>query len=475
MNFALLSVEIILGLGGLLLLALGLLRPVEAKRLNYGLASVIVLGLIFMAWGQGGIAESQLEGTYLADGISWFFKLLFLLAAGLVLAGSGRYARENFRAVWQFPPLVMLAVLGMIIMASAADLIVVYIGLELMTVAFYILSAYMHEDLRSYEAGLKYLVLGAVSSAVFLLGLSYLYAMTGNTRIADVGQILMITGQPALILALGLVLSGLGFKISSVPFHMWAPDVYHGAPTPVAALLAVASKAAGFAVLMRILVGIFAAYAHLFVPLLAVLAAATTIFGNLVAIPQTNMKRLLAYSSIAQAGYIMVGLVAGNSSGFKGILFYALVYVFANLGAFTILTRVEAEAGSSEIQALSGLAKRSPFMAAAMTVCLLSLAGIPPLAGFVGKWYLFMGAVEAGYLWLALLGLVMSMISVYYYLSVSKVMYIGEEDIKQRLGFSFSEGLVMWACFLLTMAAGIYPAPLVDIASSALKFMGGSI
>lgn len=472
MNYAPISVEIITASAGLLLLVFGLLFTAQARKLNFGLAAAAAAGLLLLTWGQSGLNETLFYGTYRADGISWFFKLLFLAAAALVLAGSGRFGEKYFKASWQFPALVLMAVTGMMVMASAGDLLVVYIGLELMTVSFYILSAYLHEDLRSYEAGLKYLVLGAVSSAVFLMGLSILYALTGSTSLTMLGRQLMGTTQPVVWLALGLILAGLGFKISSVPFHMWAPDVYQGAPTPVTALLAVASKAAGFAVLVRLLVTVFAGQIAVYAHWVAVLAAVTIIFGNLVAIVQTNMKRLLAYSSIAQAGYIMVGLAAANPNGFKGIFFYALVYVFANLGAFIILTRVEAETGSSEIADLNGLARRSPFMAAIMTICLLSLAGIPPLAGFVGKWYLFSGAVESGYLWLALIGLIMSMVSVYYYLSVSRAMYIGQTEETGPIRAGFGEGLVMWICMILTVLAGVYPAPLTEMAKIALKAVG---
>lgn len=469
MDFASLDVELLLVGLAFLIMVIGLIWERSGDRAAYPLSVAgLVLALIAVL-GDKGHWTALFDNTYSLDGISWFFKLLFVTAAILVLMSSRRYGEAKLTGRWQFPMLILFAVVGMMVMAAGLDFITIYIGLELMTVSFYILAAYLDRDLLSYEAGLKYLVLGAVSSAVFLLGLAYLYALTGSTSVDLIGA--LRGPSPALFLALAFVLAGMGFKISMVPFHMWAPDVYQGAPTPVSALLAVASKAAGFAVLLRLLIYTFAMIRGEAALLIAIMAAVTMIFGNLAAIPQKNMKRLLAYSSIAQAGYIMAGLVAGNRLGIEGVLFYALVYVFANLGAFIILTRVEVEQGSSDIEALAGLSRRSPMMAAAMTVCLLSLAGIPPMAGFMGKWYLFSGAVEAGYSWLALIGFIMSMVSVYYYLSVSRVMYLGASDDK-GIALLPGERAAVWLCFLLTLLVGIYPAPVVGLAQVAWRSLG---
>jgi len=452
-----------------LLLVVGLLSNRSGERLNHALAALGVGGLLIYIWGQQSVSAKLWDSTYLVDGLSWFFKLLFLVAALLIIISSQRYSEQNLTQRWQFPALILAAVLGMTVMVSGGDLLVIYIGLELMTITFYILAAYLDKDLRSYEAGLKYLILGGVSSALLLLGLSLVYALTGTTNLTELGK--AAVENKVMLLGMTLVLAGMGFKISAVPFHMWAPDIYEGAPTPVTAILSVASKAAGFAVLVRLVLALFPAFAQEYAGLLAILAAVTIILGNLAAIPQTNLKRMLAYSSIAQAGYILVGLVAGNANGFKGVFFYSLVYVFANLGAFTILMRVESAEQSSQIDALNGLSRRSPLMAAVMTVCLLSLAGIPPLAGFAGKWYLFSGAVEAGYLWLALIGLLMSMVSVYYYLSVVKAMYIGESSTGS-LPLNGGEKAAIWACFVLTVLAGVYPAPVVALAKLAWAAIG---
>ncbi|HEX3012103.1 MAG TPA: NADH-quinone oxidoreductase subunit N, partial [Syntrophomonadaceae bacterium] len=268
-----------------------------------------------------------------------------------------------------------------------------------------------------------------------------------------------------------LLIAGFGFKISTVPFHMWAPDIYQGAPTPVTAYLAVASKAAGFAALVRIFMIAFPHTEMNWNLVLACLAALTIVVGNLIALSQTNVKRLLAYSSIAQAGYIVVGLVAGNNYGLKGILFYALIYVFSNVGAFAVTTLVEVESGSTEIEAFNGLAHRAPMLAAVMTVCLLSLAGIPPMAGFTGKFYLFSGAIQSGYLWLAFVGLLMSMISVYYYLNVAKAMYIGVSEKEGPFMVPAAARLALWICLAATLLIGLYPGPLSKLTQVAVVFL----
>jgi NADH-quinone oxidoreductase subunit N len=272
-----------------------------------------------------------------------------------------------------------------------------------------------------------------------------------------------------LVAGIVMMIAGLGFKISAVPFHMWTPDIYQGAPTPVTAYLAVASKAAGFAVLVRVFMVALPLSQFNWSLVLAVLAALTIVVGNLIALTQTNVKRLLAYSSIAQAGYILVGLVAANSYGLKGVLFYAMLYVFSNVGAFAVTTMVEVEIGSTELESFNGLGKRAPMLAAVMTVCLLSLAGIPPLAGFVGKFYLFSGAIQAGYLWLAFVGLLMSMISVYYYLIVAKAMYIGISEKEGPILVPHTARLAIWVCLAGTLFIGLYPGPLSNITEMAIS------
>ncbi|MFZ5639924.1 MAG: NADH-quinone oxidoreductase subunit N, partial [Bacillota bacterium] len=342
-------------------------------------------------------------------------------------------------------------------------------GLELMTISFYILTGYKRQDAKSVEAGVKYLILGAMSSAILLYGMSLIYGITGTTVITEVAQ--KLSGgamSPALILGIVFLVAGFGFKISAVPFQMWSPDVYEGAPTPVTAYLAVGSKAAAFATLVRVFVIAFPGYAVQWTTLFAVLAAVTIVIGNLVAIPQTNIKRMLAYSSIAQAGYIMTGVVAANELGVKGVAFYGMLYVFATIGAFTVVMNFSASTGSDEIKDYGGLAQRSPLMAAVLTVCLLSMAGIPPLAGFAGKFYLF-SAIVKDYLWLVILGLIMSMASVYYYLSVVKTMYMNDPVDNTPITVQNGAKFTLLASMLITVYLGIYPEQLSQLANVAAK------
>ncbi|HWQ76880.1 MAG TPA: NADH-quinone oxidoreductase subunit N [Syntrophomonas sp.] len=467
MDYSLLLTEILTAAIGMLVLIVGLVLPERGQKVVGQLAILSLILVMFQAIIRFNGQQSFFGGVYLADSYGSFFKILFLIAALLVMFSASAYAERFQERQSEFYALLIFGTLGMMIMAGAGDLITVYLGLELMTVSFYILTAYLLQDERSGEAGLKYLILGSISSAVMLFGISLLYALTGTAIIGEIAG--KISTQPALIAAVVMILAGFAFKISAVPFHMWAPDIYQGAPIPVTTFLAVGSKAAGFAALVRIFMVAFPQTSFNWMLMLAILAALTIIIGNLIALNQKDVKRLLAYSSIAQAGYILAGLVAANEYGLKGVLFYAMLYVFSNTGAFAVATAVEVDTGSTGIEAFAGLGKRSPLLAAVMTVCMLSLAGIPPLAGFAGKWYLFSGAIQSGYLWLAFIGLLMSMISVYYYLNVAKVMYIGEVGQRQEMKVNGAARFAMWVCLLGTILIGVYPAPLSNIAQTAIQ------
>lgn len=468
-----LYVEIFMALLGLVVLALGLSLPEKGKNL---VGSITILGLVFIlvfAWQNYSLNEVLFQGIYQADVFANFFKLLFLVAGILVMLASSTYIKRFQNRSSEFYSFMIFATLGMMILAAAGDFITLYVGLELMTVSFYILTAYLLNDQLSSEAGLKYLVLGAVSSAILLFGMSLIFGLTGTTVLSDI--ITKITFQPALVAGIILLIAGFAFKISIIPFHMWSPDIYQGAPIPVTTFLAVGSKAAGLAAMVRVFITAFpgiSASGFNWGLILSLLAALTIIAGNLMALPQTNMKRLLAYSSIAQAGYMLVGLVAANAYGLEGILFYAMLYVFSNAGAFAVATVVEVDTGSTEIQAMAGLGRRSPFLAAIMTVCLLSLAGIPPMAGFVGKLYLFTGVVQEGYLWLAFIGLIMSMVSAYYYLNVAKVMYADTGDRTDGVEMTVPVRVALWICLLGTLLIGVYPAPLSEMVQQAVGIFG---
>jgi len=470
MAYELLAPEILTALLGLLLLATGLLLPERGKK-AVGPLAVCGLAIILVKVIINFRLEAVLfDGVYQIDMLGNFFKFLFLCAALLVFFMAGRYTDSFGQRKSEWFSFMIFATLGMMVMASCGDLLTLYIGLELMTISFYILSAYLLNDGLSAEAGLKYLIMGALSSAVLLFGISLLYAAAGSTVFNEIHLVLNSPGhtQAVVVAGIALLIAGFGFKIAVVPFHMWAPDIYQGAPTPVTAHLAVASKAAGFAALLRVFMVALPLSRFNWSLTLAVLAALTIVIGNLIALPQKNVKRLLAYSSIAQAGYILVGLAAVNTYGLKGVLFYAMLYVFSNVGAFAVTTLVEVETGSTDLVSFNGLGQRAPMLAAVMTVCLLSLAGIPPLAGFAGKFYLFSGAVQAEYLWLAFVGLLMSMISVYYYLNIAKAMYIGDCENDAPFMVPLASRLALWICLLGTIFIGIYPAPLSQLAEMAI-------
>lgn len=468
LNLGLLSIEIMTVLLALVVVVIGLLVP---KNSRYGLGHLVSFGLagiLAMTFTMYGTNQLTLGNMFIVDDYALFFKQLFLVAAILVSMASVQYVKKMEHYYSEFYALLVFATLGMMILASAGDLITLYLGLELMTITFYILTGFKREDHKSAEAGMKYLILGAMSSGVLLYGLSLVYGFTGTTVISEIAAKLAgNSGEPAVVVGLVFLVAGFGFKISSVPFQMWSPDVYEGAPTPVTAYLAVGSKAAAFAILLRVFLIAFPESAPQWKALFAVLAAITIIIGNLVAIPQTNIKRMLAYSSIAQAGYIMTGLVAANELGTKGVAFYGFIYVFATIGAFAVVMNFGAQTGSDEIKDYSGLAQRSPLMAAVLTVSLLSMAGIPPMAGFAGKFYLFSSIIEQGYLWLALIGFIMSMASVYYYLSVAKVMYMGEPADDTPIKVNAGSKFTLIACMLCTIYLGVHPTELAELANKA--------
>lgn len=468
-----LTPEIAMATLALILMAIGLLIPAGARRGMMPLTVFSLLGVLGYTLYDFfyGSKASFLGGLYMHDQFAVYFKVLFLAAAVLVVLSSGGYVQKLPKHRGEFYALLLAATLGMMLMAGAGELVTMYVGLELMTISFYILVAYLANDPRSSEAGIKYLVLGATSSAILLYGISLIYGLTGSTQLTEVAGALGGNLTPASFLATVFVLAGLGFKISLVPFHLWSPDIYEGAPTPVTAFLAIASKAAAFAVLIRVylLTMNSQAFSATGQSLLVVMAAITMIVGNLIAIPQTNIKRLLAYSSIAQAGYLMVGIIAESTAGIKGVLFYAMIYVFANMGAFAVATHISEKQGSDKIADYAGLWRRSPLAAVAMTASLLSLAGIPPLAGFVGKFYLFSAAMDQGYVAIAYIGFVMSMISVYYYLSVVKVMFLAEGDGLPEVPVHGAMKFTLVFSMLITLAIGLYPTPLAKMAMAAAQ------
>lgn len=461
------EIEILVLLLGTLLM--DLLLPKTASRRSVGYVTAAGVAVIFasaVSRYHVGDSPTFFAGLFIADNYALFFKQMFLLAILFAVLFSLDYVEKCLTYQGEFYALLLSSLLGMCVLASANDFLTAFVGLELMTISFYILVGLRMDSAASSEAAVKYLVVGAGSTAVLLYGISLVYGAGGSLLFAEVCQNIHLFYAAGLVGAV-LVLIGFFFKLSVIPFHMWAPDVYQGAPTPVTALLAMASKAAGIAVFMRILYTAFFFIAQYWLPLLSFFAALCMIGGNLMAIRQTDIKRMLAYSSIAQAGYMMAGMVAADYAGMKAVMFYAMLYVFANVGAFAVLTVVDAARGGTTHRHITGLAQSAPLLAAVMTVSLLSMAGIPPTAGFAGKIYIFTAAVDQGYLWLAFIGFVMSMISVYYYLLVAKAMYRDlmpeEESCAEPLCVPLLLRLTLLVSVAATLGIGICPAFLADM------------
>jgi NADH-quinone oxidoreductase subunit N len=364
----------------------------------------------------------------------------------------------------------------MMLMGAATDLIIIFLALEILSIPLYVLTGLNRTRLESGEAALKYFLLGAFASGFFLYGIALTYGATGTTNLAGiVGFLGNVSAGPYLYIALGLLLVGLAFKVALVPFHMWVPDVYQGAPTSVAAFMSVGAKAAGFAALARVLLYAFPTLASSWAVPLAALAVLSMTLGNLAAIAQSDIKRMLAYSSIAHAGYILVGVVAANEAGAAGILFYLLAYALMNVGAFAtaIVVGKRREPGVG-IADYAGLASRCPSLAAAMAIFMLSLAGVPPLAGFMGKFYLFSAAVQAGLTWLAIVGVLNSVLSAFFYLRVIVVMYMREAEEPKPLSLSWPLSVAVALAALGVVALGLWPSPLLDMAQQAIGALLGT-
>ncbi|MBI1788487.1 MAG: NADH-quinone oxidoreductase subunit N [Acidobacteria bacterium] len=437
------------------------------------------LGLTgFALWRQqaflaaSGSAEiTAFQGALTVDGFSLFFNWVFLIASLIVALVSYKYLEIEGEHHGEYYGLILLAQSGMFFLATGTDLVTLFIGLELMALCFYILVGFLRTDKRSNEAAMKYLILGAFSSGFLAYGFSLLYGMTGSTKLRDIASTLAMRDawDPMVFLAMATTAVGLLFKISAVPFHMWAPDAYEGAPTTVTAYLSVASKAASFAFLLRIFMGPLAASRASWEPLLSIVAILTMTVGNLAAISQNNVKRLLAYSSISHAGYMLLGLIAGNPTGIKGVSVYVLVYVFMNLGAFLVVVALRRkDLLGEDVEDLAGLIHRSPGYAILMLVFLLSLAGIPPTAGFLGKYYIFLSLVETGHYLLAVVGTLYVAVAVYYYFRLVRSMFQTDASVTEPLATSLGLRVSLAASAALTLAIGIYPEPFLRLAQSSL-------
>ncbi|MFQ5829911.1 MAG: NADH-quinone oxidoreductase subunit N [Candidatus Methylomirabilia bacterium] len=453
------------------LLLLDLLPPRDRKEHLglVGLAGVLgALVLVLLRWGRGGEA---FRGMVVLDDYALFFDMVIGYATGLVLLLSMDYIRRNGVEAGEYYVLVCFAATGMMLLASAGDLIVIFLSIELMSLSLYVLAGFFSGRLISGESSMKYFLLGAFASGFLLYGIALIYGATGTTRLAEIARLSGGLGRDLLmVVGLGLLLVGFSFKIASVPFHMWAPDVYEGAPTSITALIATGSKAAAFAALLRVLLVALKSLQSDWTDLFWVVAVLTMTAGNVVAIAQSNLKRMLAYSSVAHVGYALIGVVAGGPLGNGGVLFYLLVYTFTTLGAFGVILLLER--GRQEAVNLpdyAGLAVRHPVLALVLSLFLLSLIGIPPTAGFVGKFYLFGAAIKAGYIWLAVIGVLNSAIAAYYYLRLIVYMYMREpEGAPTAYVPSFAGGLALGVALWAVFQLGLMPAPLFDLAQAAV-------
>jgi NADH-quinone oxidoreductase subunit N len=466
-HFALLP-AILLALFGCAVFLFDFLLGERSRRWQLAL---VLPGLALTGWQlarQGEIAPfTAFHGALTIDAFGLFFNWLFLLTAGLVALISYRYLEIEQEHQGEYYGLVLMAQAGAYFLAVGTELITIFVGLETMSISFYVLAGFLRRSRRSNEAALKYLLLGAFSSGLLAYGFSLLYGLAGSTYFGDIAA--AVAARPAFdpltVLAILTVSAGVLFKIAAAPFHMWAPDVYEGAPTAVTAYLAVGSKIASVALLLRLFLGPLGTAGAAWEPLLLVAAVVSLTVGNLAALTQTNVKRLLAYSSIAHAGYLLLGVVAGNATGLRGVAIYAGAYVFMTLGAFAVLLGVHGE----ELGDLNGLARRQPAVAAAMVVFLVSLAGLPPTAGFVGKYYVFLALIEAGRYVLALVGAVYVAVALFYYFRVVRCMFLepAAEGVA-RVGLSAGVRVALGVTGVLTLGAGVHPEPLLQWAVRAV-------
>jgi NADH-quinone oxidoreductase subunit N len=478
---------IMLALFGIGVLLIDLLLPAEWKRAN---AWTALLGLAFSAAAVAKIqaayhaAEAQglaipgftgFGGSVMMDRFAIYFFYLFLGGAAISILMSVKYLEIERENHGEFYALVLFSIVGMMCMACGYDVVLLFIGLELMAISTYVLVGFLRRDQRSNEAALKYLLLGAFSSGIFAYGLSLFYGLAGSTNIRSIATALEANYRtnpkyPIAILALITVATGLFFKIAAVPFHQWAPDAYEGAPTSVTGFMSVAVKAAAWAMLLRIFLYMLYPLRTAYVPLLIFVSLATMTGGNLAALTQTNLKRLLAYSSIAHVGYMLLGLISGNQTGIKGILIYLLVYTFMNLGAFAVITSLRRrDIIGDELDDISGLMQKAPIEATLMLIFLLSLAGIPPLAGFYGKYFIFLSLMETGHYALASAAVLYAVLGLYYYLKIANAMLMGRAEDTGPVAMSAGLRVALAITAIGTVGIGLFPNVFIQAVNWSLN------
>jgi NADH-quinone oxidoreductase subunit N len=461
--------ELYLTFFGMILLIADLVEPQKRRLGAYALMG-LAAAAVFLVYKLHGVDGTAYGGVLVFDSFSWFFRLLFLIGAAISIIMSMKYLDIEREHHGEYYALILFATMGMMFMAGAVDLITLYIGLETMAISTYILVGFLRGNQRSNEASLKYFLLGAFSSGILLYGMSLLYGISGSTRFIVIADALTRRGaDPISVMAMITLSAGMFFKIAAVPFHQWTPDAYEGAPTSITAFMSVAVKAASFAMMIRVFVMAIGPLRAEWLPIMVGVSILTMTVGNIAAITQSNLKRLLAYSSISHAGYILLGLIAGNETGMIAIPLYLMVYTFTNLGAWALIIALRRRDVIGEhIEEMSGLFFKHPVAAILMLIFLLSLAGIPPTAGFIAKYYLFASVIESGHYSLAVIAVLNAAISLYFYLRIVVAMFM--RDATEKTGLSLAPGLVtaMALAFVFTMWIGLYPDPFISIAKQAI-------
>ena len=462
--------EIALACAAMLLLLVGVFRGEGSTRLVSWLAVLVLIGILVLAARFDIDRHIGFYGMFVTDPFALFMKALVLIGSAVSIVMSIRFNEEHEIGRFEFPVLVLLATTGMMVMVSANDLITLYLGLELQSLALYVVAAFDRDSVRSSEAGLKYFVLGALSSGMLLYGASMIYGFTGTTSFGALAQVLGGSGPPSIGLIIGIVfvMVGLAFKVSAVPFHMWVPDVYEGAPTPVTAFFSVAPKMAAIALFMRFLIEPFGAMLAEWRQVIIFLSVASMILGSVAAIAQTSIKRLMAYSSIGHIGYALIGLAVASPSGTRGVLVYMAIYLFMNVGTFAVILCMRQQGRMLEgINDLAGLSRTQPGLALALAIFMFAMAGIPPTAGFFAKLYIFLAAIDAKLTGLAIIGVVTSVVGAFYYLRVVKVMYFDEPVGAFDRPIAVELKAVLLVAAIVTMFFFLLPDPVVGGAEAA--------
>ncbi|HWP85976.1 MAG TPA: NADH-quinone oxidoreductase subunit N [Terriglobia bacterium] len=477
-DFLVLKPIILLTLFGLGVLLTDLLLDKHEKYFN---AITALIGVGFAAYslgpwpggiqramGQAGVSEIEaFRGAVILDGFAIFFLWIFLISTAIAILLSVKYLEIEHENRGDYYAIVLFATVGMITLVIGMDLVTLFIGLELMVISVYVLTGYLRSDRRSNEAALKYLLLGAFSSGILLYGMSLLYGMANSTDLRIIASALSQreAGDPLVMMAVVTIAAGLFFKIGAVPFHQWLPDAYEGAPHSITAFMSVGPKAASFAFLLRMFLVPLAPAREQWLPLMVGVAVATMTLGNLAAISQSNVKRLLGYSAISHAGYMLLGLVSGNDTGLKGIAIYLLVYAFMNLGALGVIVAMRRkDLIGDELEEMSGLFYKSPVAASLMLIFLLSLAGIPPTAGFLGKYFIFLSLIETGHYVLATIAVLYVAVALYYYFRIVQVMFTSDPQDRELPALSFGVRLALGISLAMTLFIGLYPEPFIQVA-----------